>query len=86
MPANGETCSITTNPDIPLDISLPLIEKEEKEYDQLPPDPKRQRLIHGVLIMKEDVRRFLIFKQFYKYLCFFLPELKSKKKYLLFRV
>jgi hypothetical protein len=84
MPANGETCAITTNPDIPLDISLPLIEKEEKEYDQLPPDPKRQRLIHGVLIMKEDVRRFLIFKQFY-YLCFFSPKLKSKKK-LLFRV
>jgi len=55
MPANGETCEIITNPDIPLEIALPLIEKEEKEYDQLPPDPKRQRLIHGILIMKDNV-------------------------------
>lgn len=55
MPANGETCTITTNPDIPLDISLPLLKKEEAEYDQQPPDPKRQRLIHGVMIMKDNV-------------------------------
>ena len=55
MPANGETCTITTDPDIPVDVSLALVKKEEIEYDLQPPDPKRQRLIHGVLMMKDDV-------------------------------
>jgi len=59
MPANGETCSITTTPDIPVDIDLSLIKREEYEYDQLPPNPKRQRLIHGVLVMKDNVRALL---------------------------
>jgi len=54
MPANGETCTITTKPDIPVEISLPLVKKEETEYDLQPPDPKRQRLLHGVMIMKDN--------------------------------
>jgi integrator complex subunit 11 len=54
MPANGETCTITANPDIPVDIQLSIVKKEQAEYDLQPPDPKRQRLIHGVLIMNEE--------------------------------
>lgn len=55
MPANGETCTIKTNPDIPVDIQLSIVKKEKTEYCLQPPDPKRQRLIHGVLIMNEKV-------------------------------
>ncbi|KAG8222295.1 hypothetical protein J437_LFUL001837 [Ladona fulva] len=53
-PANGETCVITTMPDIPVDVSLSLLKEEAAIHDRLPPDPKRQRLIHGVLVMKEN--------------------------------
>lgn len=55
MPANGETSKIITKPDIPVEIALPLVKKEESEYDLHPPDPKRQRLLHGVMIMKDNV-------------------------------
>ncbi|XP_046396864.1 integrator complex subunit 11 [Ischnura elegans] len=53
-PANGETCLINTVPDIPVDVSLSLLKEEAVIYNRLPPDPKRQRLIHGVLVMKEN--------------------------------
>jgi len=58
MPANGETCTITTDPDIPVDVQVSIMKKEEAEYDSRPPvkAQKRQRLIHGILIVKEDVR------------------------------
>ncbi|XP_026478792.1 integrator complex subunit 11 [Ctenocephalides felis] len=52
-PANGETCVISTPVKIPIDVSLPLLKAEAKRYSAQPPDPKRRRLIHGVLIMKE---------------------------------
>lgn len=60
MPANGETCTITTNPDIPVEVALSLMKQEEAQYDLLPPDQKRLRLIHGVMIMKDDVRKDIV--------------------------
>ncbi|KAJ6639235.1 Integrator complex subunit 11 [Pseudolycoriella hygida] len=54
MPANGETCVITTPVKIPVDASLSLLKTEAKIYNAQPPDPKRMRLIHGILIMKDN--------------------------------
>lgn len=54
MPANGETCTIATPVKIPVDASLSLLKAEAKRYNSLPPDPKRRRLIHGVLVMKDN--------------------------------
>lgn len=54
MPANGETCVITTPVKIPVDASLSLLKTEAKVYNAQPPDPKRMRLIHGILIMKDN--------------------------------
>lgn len=53
MPANGETCVIQTPHRIPIDVSLPLLKAESVKYNALPPDPKRPRIIHGVLVMKD---------------------------------
>ncbi|XP_044729979.1 integrator complex subunit 11 [Chrysoperla carnea] len=53
-PANGETCVITTPITIPVDVALPLLKSEAKKYNALPPDPKRRRVVHGVLVMKDD--------------------------------
>ncbi|XP_053572186.1 LOW QUALITY PROTEIN: integrator complex subunit 11-like [Bombina bombina] len=55
MPANGETCTITTNPNIPVDISLGLLKKECAL--SLAPDCKKPRLMHGTLIMKDNSLR-----------------------------
>lgn len=52
-PANGETQVINTPLKIPIDCSLQLLKNEAKIYNAMPPDPKRRRLIHGVLVMKE---------------------------------
>ncbi|XP_055908958.1 integrator complex subunit 11 isoform X4 [Eupeodes corollae] len=54
MPANGETCIINTPVKIPVDASLSLLKAETKMYNAQPPDPKRRRLVHGVLVMKEN--------------------------------
>jgi len=59
MPANGETCKITTTPDIPVSISLPLVKQVEAEYDLHPPDIKRQRLVHGVLLIKDNAMKIV---------------------------
>lgn len=53
-PANGETCVITTVSKVAVDTSLALLKAEAKRYSALPPDPKRRRLLHGVLILRED--------------------------------
>lgn len=53
-PANGETCVISTPVKIPIDVSLPLLKTEAKKFNALPPDPKRRRTLHGVLVMKEN--------------------------------
>lgn len=53
-PANGETCVITTPVKIPVDASLALLKAEAKRYNAQPPDPKRRRIIHGVLVMRDN--------------------------------
>lgn len=53
MPANGETATVTTNPSVPVDISLNLLKREMALRGPLP-DPKKPRVMHGTLIMKEN--------------------------------
>ncbi|XP_075897878.1 integrator complex subunit 11 [Nelusetta ayraudi] len=53
MPANGETATMTTNPSVPVDISLNLLKREMALRGPLP-DPKKPRVMHGTLIMKEN--------------------------------
>lgn len=53
MPANGETATVTTNPSVPVDISLNLLKREMALGGPLP-DPKKPRVMHGTLIMKEN--------------------------------
>ncbi|XP_029362833.1 integrator complex subunit 11 isoform X2 [Echeneis naucrates] len=53
MPANGETVTVTTNPSVPVDISLNLLKREMALGGPLP-DPKKPRTMHGTLIMKEN--------------------------------
>ena len=52
-PANGETCIINTPLKIPIDCSLQLLKNEAKIYNAQPPDPKRRRFVHGILVMKD---------------------------------
>lgn len=54
MPANGETCTITTPVKIPIDVSLRLLKAEAVRYNAHPPDPKRRRVIHGILCVKDN--------------------------------
>lgn len=53
-PANGETCIINTPVKIPIDVSLPLLKAEARKFNSLPSDPKRRRILHGVLVMKDS--------------------------------
>uniref|UniRef100_A0A8D3CYK3 Integrator complex subunit 11 n=1 Tax=Scophthalmus maximus TaxID=52904 RepID=A0A8D3CYK3_SCOMX len=53
MPANGETATVSTNPSVPVDISLNLLKREMALGGPLP-DPKKPRTMHGTLIMKEN--------------------------------
>ncbi|XP_069097174.1 integrator complex subunit 11 [Pleurodeles waltl] len=57
MPANGETVSVVTNPNIPVDISLGLLKREAALG--LQPDIKKPRLMHGTLIMKDNSFRLV---------------------------
>ena len=52
MPANGETAVIPIPVKIPASVSTQLLKEEASRYDLKPPDPKRPRLLQGVLIMK----------------------------------
>ena len=55
MPANGETAVIpNTNAMVPASVSVSLLKAEAARYAQEPPDLKRPRLLHGVLVMKGD--------------------------------
>lgn len=54
MPANGETCTITTPVKIPIDISLRLLKAESVRYNAQPPDPKRRRVVNGILCVKDN--------------------------------
>ncbi|KAM4563203.1 integrator complex subunit 11 [Odontesthes bonariensis] len=53
MPANGETATVTTNPSVPVDMSLNLLKREMALGGPLP-DPKKPCTMHGTLIMKEN--------------------------------
>ncbi|XP_078281609.1 integrator complex subunit 11 isoform X3 [Rhinoraja longicauda] len=57
MPANGETATIVTNPNIPVDISLSLL-KRDSALGPIP-DPKKQKLMHGTLIIKDNSLRLI---------------------------
>uniref|UniRef100_A0A8D3DPK5 Integrator complex subunit 11 n=1 Tax=Scophthalmus maximus TaxID=52904 RepID=A0A8D3DPK5_SCOMX len=59
MPANGETATVSTNPSVPVDISLNLLKREMALGGPLP-DPKKPRTMHGTLIMKENVNADLL--------------------------
>lgn len=67
-PANGETCVINTPLKIPVDCSLQLLKNEAKIYNAQPPDPKRRRFVHGVLVMKDGKLTLMdvenVFKEF----------------------
>lgn len=55
MPANGETAVIPScNNTVPATVSVPLLKAEAARYALEPPDTKRPRLLHGVLVMKAD--------------------------------
>jgi len=54
MPANGETAVISVCPTIPARVSVDLLKKEAQLYSSQPPDRKRNRLLHGVVVMKAD--------------------------------
>lgn len=54
MPANGETAKIPTPTVIPAKVSSKLIKEEKQRYALRPPDPKRARLLHGVMMIKSD--------------------------------
>lgn len=57
MPANGESAYVPCKPIVPVDVSLSLLKKEVSLYDTVgAPDPKRPCRMHGVLIMKDNVR------------------------------
>lgn len=57
MPANGETVTLIANPNIPVDISLSLL-KREASVGPLP-DPKKPKIMHGTLIIKEGSLRLV---------------------------
>merc|ERR1712137_1161000 len=55
MPANGETAVIpNSNNTVPATVSVALLKAEAARYALEPPDTKRPRLLHGVLVMKAD--------------------------------
>ncbi|KAF7666119.1 hypothetical protein LDENG_00120770 [Lucifuga dentata] len=62
MPANGETATVSTNPSVPVDISLKLLKREMALGGSLP-DPKKPRTMHGTLIMKENSLRLVSSEQ-----------------------
>ncbi|TFK13808.1 zinc finger protein Helios [Platysternon megacephalum] len=57
MPANGETTTLFTSPNIPVDISLGLLKRESAIG--LVPDSKKPKLMHGTLIMKDNSFRLV---------------------------
>lgn len=65
-PANGETCIINTPLKIQVDCSLQLLKNEAKIYNSLPPDPKRRRILHGIMVMKEGKLTLMDVEDIYK--------------------
>uniref|UniRef100_UPI00358E4B50 integrator complex subunit 11 isoform X1 n=1 Tax=Myxine glutinosa TaxID=7769 RepID=UPI00358E4B50 len=56
MPANGETVTIATCPNIPADASISLLKNES--LGSLP-NPKKPRVLHATLIMKDNTLRLV---------------------------
>jgi len=54
MPANGETARIATPVVLRADVQREVVKEEAERYALHPPDPKRPRLLHGVLVVKGD--------------------------------
>jgi len=54
MPANGETATIPGRATVPARVSTSLLKAEAAGYAAQPPDSKRPRLLHGVMVMKSD--------------------------------
>jgi len=56
MPANGETAVIPAGSaaTVPATVSVALLKAEAARYAAEPPDTKRPRLLHGVMVMKAD--------------------------------
>lgn len=56
MPANGETATIKTPMTIAASVSTKLLREEAQKFDDRPDDRafKRPRLLHGVLLMKDN--------------------------------
>lgn len=68
-PANGETCVISTPLKIPVDCSLQLLKNEAKIYNAQPPDPKRRRFVHGVLVMKDGKLTLMEIEKVFQEFC-----------------
>ncbi|ELT95478.1 hypothetical protein CAPTEDRAFT_151615 [Capitella teleta] len=58
-PANGETVSIEARHGIPVDISLNLLKREPAKSASGLPEPKRSRLLHGALVMREQAMKLV---------------------------
>lgn len=54
MPANGETAAIPGRTTVPARVSVSLLKKEAALYARQPPDAKRVRLLHGVMVLRAD--------------------------------
>jgi len=54
MPANGETAVIPAKALVPARVTVSLLKSEAAKYALEPPDSKRARLLHGVLVMRSD--------------------------------
>lgn len=55
MPANGETAVIKTALPVRAVIDQGILMQSKQKYEMNPPDPKRPCLVHGVLVVKDDV-------------------------------
>lgn len=54
MPANGETCVIETPYRLTTDVKLSLLKEEASKYSLQPLNSKKPRLMHGVLMTKDQ--------------------------------
>ncbi|XP_017302556.1 integrator complex subunit 11 [Diaphorina citri] len=54
MPANGESCFVQTDMKISIDVSVNLLKEEAVKYNSEPPNPLKERQIHGVLVIKDS--------------------------------
>ena len=62
MPANGETSTIATHHNIPLDTALNLLKRQNVAAEGGDdPDPKHPKILHGALMMKGSVSGLLYF-------------------------